>query len=87
MKKRYSEEQILRILSEGNSGKPVAEILREYGVSGPTFYRWKSQYGGLDGSQLKRMKELEVENNRLKRIVADQALDIVMLKDINSKNW
>lgn len=56
-------------------------------MSGPTFYRWKSKYGGLDASQLRRLKELETENSRLKRIVADQALDIVMLKDINSKNW
>jgi len=87
MKKRYNEEQILRILAEAEKGKPVADILREHGVSGPTFYRWKSQYGGLDASQLKRLKELETENSRLKRIVADQALDIVMLKDINSKNW
>lgn len=87
MKKRYSEEQILRILSEANQGKSVAELLREHGVSAPTFYRWKNQYGGLDASQLAKLKQLEAENSRLKRIVADQALDIVMLKDINSKNW
>lgn len=87
MKKRYSEEQILRILAEADKGKPLGDLLREHGVSSPTFYRWKSKYGGLDASQLRRLKELETENSRLKRIVADQALDIVMLKDINSKNW
>lgn len=87
MKKRYTEEQILKILAEADQGRPVADLLREHGVSGPTFYRWKSKYGGLDASQLRRLKELEAENSRLKRIVADQALDIVMLKDINSKNW
>lgn len=87
MKKRYTEEQILKILTEAEQGKPVADLLREHGVSAPTFYRWKSKYGGVDASQLRRLKELEVENARLKRLVADQALDIVMLKDINSKNW
>ena len=87
MKKRYSEEQILRILSEASSGKLIADILREYGIAAPTFYRWRSKYGGLDATELRRVKELEAENARLKRIVADQALDIVMLKDVNSKNW
>lgn len=87
MKKRYSEEQILRILSEASSGKSIADILREYGIAAPTFYRWRNKYGGLDASELRRVKELEAENARLKRIVADQALDIVMLKDVNSKNW
>lgn len=87
MKKRYTEEQIMAVLRQAEQGKPLAELLRENGIAAPTYYRWKSKYGGLELSQLRRLKELETENNRLKRIVADQALDIVMLKDINSKNW
>lgn len=87
MKKRYTEEQILGVLKEAESGKPVAQVLREQGVSAQTYYRWKRKYGGLEPSQLSRLRELERENGQLKRIVADQALDIVMLKDVNSKNW
>jgi putative transposase len=87
MKKRFSEEQILRILREADAGRPVADLLREHSVSGPTYYRWKAKYGGLEASQLHRLKELERENSQLKKIVADQALDIRMLKDVNSKNW
>jgi putative transposase len=87
MKKRYSEEEILRILREGEAGKPVADILRDNGIAAPTYYRWKSKYGGLELSQLSRLKELERENNELKKIVAEQALDIRILKDVNSKNW
>jgi putative transposase len=87
MKKRYSQEEILRILREGEAGKPVADILRDNGIAAPTYYRWKSKYGGLELSQLSRLKELERENNELKKIVAEQALDIRILKDVNSKNW
>jgi putative transposase len=87
MKKRHSEEQILGILREAEQGKPVADVLREHGIAAPTYYRWKSKYSGMEISQLRQLRELERENGQLKRIVADQALDIVMLKDINSKNW
>ena len=87
MKKHHTEEQILRILKEAEQGKPLPEVLRAHGIAAPTYYRWKSKYGGLELNQLRRLKELETENSRLKRLVADQALDIVMLKDINSKNW
>lgn len=87
MKKRHSEEEILRILRESQSGKPLAELLREHGIAAGTYYRWKSKYGGLEPSQLHRLKELERENNELKKIVAEQALDIRILKDVNSKNW
>ena len=87
MKKHHTEEQILRILKEAEQGKPLPELLRADGIAAPTYYRWKSKYGGLELNQLRRLKELEAENSRLKRLVADQALDIVMLKDINSKNW
>ncbi len=87
MKKHHTEEQILGILKEAELGKPLPELLRQHGVSSGTFYRWKSRYGGLEPSQLSRLRQLERENNELKKIVADQALDIRMLKDVNSKNW
>ena len=86
-RKRYSEEQIIGILKEVEGGRPVAQIGREYGIAEQTIYRWKSKYGGVQVSELKRLKHLEDENRRLKKIVADQALDIQMLKDVNSKNW
>lgn len=87
MKRRYTEVQIMAILRQAEQGKPLPDLLRENGVAAPTYYRWESKYGGLELSQLRRLKELEAENNRLKRIVAEQALDMVMLKDLNSKNW
>lgn len=86
-RKRYSEEQIIGILKEAESGLPVDQLIRKHGISGGTFYRWKSKFGGMEVSEAKRMRALEDENRRLKRLVADQALDIQMLKDINSKNW
>jgi putative transposase len=87
MKKHHTEEQILGILKEAETGKPLPDLLRQHGIAAGTYYRWKSKYGGLDPSQLRRLKELERENTQLKQIVADQALDIRMLKDVNSKNW
>jgi putative transposase len=87
MKKHHNEQQILGILREAEQGKPLPDVLRTHGISSGTFYRWKSKYGGLEPSQLHRLKQLERENNELKQIVADQALDIRMLKDVNSKNW
>lgn len=87
MKKRHTEEQIIRILKEAESGIPVADLLREHNISQGTFYRWKSKFGGMDVSEAKRLKALEEENTRLKRLVAEQALDIQILKDVNSKKW
>ncbi len=87
MKKRHTEEQIIRILKEAETGIPVADLLREHNISQGTFYRWKSKFGGMDVSEAKRLKALEEENTRLKRLVADQALDIQILKDVNSKKW
>ena len=87
MKKRHTEEQIIGILNEVQAGMPVADLLRKYNISQGTFYRWKAKFGGMDVSEAKRLKALEVENTRLKRLVADQALDIQILKDVNSKNW
>ena len=84
---RYSEEQIIRILKEVETGTSVAEVCRKYGVSEQTVYRWRSKYGGLDTSELQRLRELEAENARLKKIVAQQVLDIDALKEVVSKKW
>jgi putative transposase len=84
---RYSEEQILRILREVESGTSVAEVCRKYEVSDATLYRWRSKYGGMDMTQLQRLRELEAENARLKKIVAQQLLDNDALKDMLSKKW
>lgn len=85
--KRFSEEQIIKVLKEAEAGVAVAELCRRHGVSEQSFYRWKAKYGGMDISEAKRLRQLEEENSRLKRLVAEQALDIVMLKDLNSKKW
>lgn len=85
--KRYSEEQIIRIMKEVEGGKPVAEVCRSYGVSEQSVYRWRSKYSGMDVAELRRLKELEEENRRLKKLVADQALDIQILKEVNAKKW
>lgn len=86
-RKRYTEEQIIRILREVESGKTVAETCREYNVSESAYYRWRQKYRGMDRSELRRLKELEQENARLKKIVAQQALDIDSLKDVLGKEW
>jgi putative transposase len=85
--KRYSEEQIVRILKEVDGGRSVAEVCREYGVSEQSVYRWRTKYEGMEVSDVRRLKQLEEENARLKKLVADQALDIQLLKEINSKKW
>ena len=79
---RFSEEQIITILKQAEGGLPVAELLRQHGIAEGTFYRWRSKYGGLELSEAKRLKQLEDENRRLKRLVADQALDIQILKEV-----
>ena len=79
---RFSEEQIIAILKQAEGGLPVAELLRQHGIAEGTFYRWRSKYGGLELSEAKRLKQLEDENRRLKRLVADQALDIQILKEV-----
>ncbi len=84
---RYSEEQIIRILKEVENGISVAEVCRKYGVSEQTVYRWRTKYGGLEASELQRLRELEAENARLKKIVAQQALNIDVLKEVVSKKW
>lgn len=85
--KRYSKEQIVRILQEVDGGKSVAGVCREYGVSEQSVYRWRTKYGGMEVSDVRRLRQLEEENRRLKKLAADQALDIQLLKEINSKKW
>jgi putative transposase len=84
---RYSEAQVFRILQEVDAGGAVVDVARRHGVSPATIHRWKSRYGGMSLSELKRLKVLEEENSRLKRIVAQQALDNELLREINSKKW
>jgi putative transposase len=84
-KTKFSESQILGILKEQELGKKVNDICREYGISQPTFYSWKSKYSGMELHQLKRVKELEAELAQYKKIVAEQTLDIVILKDVIAK--
>jgi putative transposase len=86
-RKHHSEEAIIRILKEAEDGMTVADLLRKYNRSQGTYYRWKSAYRGIQINELKRLKELDKENGQLKKLVAEQALDIDILKDVNSKNW
>jgi putative transposase len=83
---RFSEEQIIAILKEAQGGAKVTELCRRQGISDATFYTWRSKYGGLEISEMRRLRQLEEENRRLKAIVADQALDIRALKDVLTKN-
>jgi putative transposase len=84
---RFTEEQIIKVLDDGKTGISVEELCRKYGVSKPTYYSWKTKFGGMVVSEVQRLRALEAENSRLKRIVADQALDLVALKDVLSKKW
>ena len=89
--KRYTAEQIIGHLRQAeiriSEGKTVAEVVRELGVSEQTYYRWRKEYGGMEVEQLRRLKELEQENTRLKRLVADQALDNAILKEVARGNF
>lgn len=87
MKKRFSEEQIIGILKQQESGVKTADVCREHNISQNTFYTWKSKFGGMSVSEAQRLKALEAENAKFKRIVADLTLDNVALKDVLSKNW
>lgn len=86
-KTRFTETQIIGILKEQDRGIKIADICRKHGISDATFHNWKKRYGGLSVEELKRMKELEHENSRLKRLVADLSLDNQILKEINGKKW
>ena len=84
---KYSDAQILSILKQAEGGVPVSEVCREHGMSNASFYKWRSKYGGMDVSNMKRLKELEQENARLKKLVADMALDNDILKEAASGNF
>ena len=86
-KTRFTEQQILRILGEYEKGQKAADICRQHGISEATFYNWKKKYSGMDASQLKKLKELEDENRRLKRMYANLSLDHELLKEVLSKNF
>lgn len=87
MKKRFTEEQIIGILKENEAGVKLVELVRRYGVCEQTIYRWKNKYGGMNVSEAKRLKALEVENSQLKRLVAEKELDILGLKAALSKKY
>ena len=84
---RFTEEQIIGILREQEAGMATAEVCRKHGISGATFYKWKSEYGGLDVSDARRLKALEDENVKLKKLLAEAILDNAILKDVAAKKW
>ena len=84
---RFTEEQIIGILREQEAGLKTADVCRKHGVSGATFYKWKAKFGGLEVSEARRLKTLEAENAKLKKLLAEAMLDNAMLKDIASKKW
>jgi putative transposase len=86
-KSQFSEEQIIGILRLAEAGQMVAQVCRQHGISAGTYDRWKAQYGGLEVSQLRRLRQLEEENRRLKQIVADLTPDNTALKELATKNW
>jgi putative transposase len=87
VRKRYTEEQIIQILREGEAGANVTDLCRRYGISAGSYYNWKNKYAGMTVSDLRRLKSLEAENRRLKQIVGEQALDIKALRELLSKNF
>ncbi|KRP31996.1 MAG: transposase [OM182 bacterium BACL3 MAG-121001-bin29] len=87
MKKRYSEEQIITAIKEHEAGAKVDDICRRLGISSGTFYNWRSKYAGLEVNEAKRLRELEQENNKLKRLLAEKLLEVDAMKDVLSKKW
>ena len=86
-KSKFSESQIVAILKEADSGIPVAEVLRNHGISAATFYKWRAKYGGMDVSMIARLKELEAENARLKKMYAEERLKAEILQESITKKW
>ena len=86
MKKRFTEEQIIQILKEQEAGERTADVCRRHGVSQPTFYKWKAKFGGMEVSDARKLKSLEAENTRLKKLLAEQMLDLAAMKELVSKN-
>jgi putative transposase len=87
MKRRFSEEQIIGFLKEAEAGMPVVELCRKHGFSDASYYKWKTKFGGMEVSDAKRLRVLEEENNKLKRLLADALLDNAALKDVVSRKW
>ena len=86
-KKRFSEEQIIAVLKEAEAGAKVADLCRKHGISDATFYNWKAKYAGMTVAELRRLRELEAENAKLKRILGERDLEIDTLKEINRRKW
>lgn len=86
-RKRFSVEQIVAVLKQAELGMPVADLIRQVGISEQTFYRWKKQYAGMQSDQVRELKQLQEENTRLKKLVAELSLDKAILQDVASKNW
>ena len=84
---RFSEEQIIGLLKEQEAGAQTSDVCRKHGISSATFYKWKAKYGGMEVSEAKRLKALEDENARLKKLLAEAMLDNAILKDVASKKW
>lgn len=87
MKKRYTEEQIIKAIKQHEAGAKVDDICREMGICTGTFYNWRSKYAGLEVNEAKRLRELEAENNKLKKMLADKMLEVEAMKDVLSKKW
>ena len=86
-KKRFTEEQIIAVLKEHEAGTKTGDLARKHGISEATIYNWKAKFGGMDVSDAKRLRALEEENGKLKRLLAEAMLDITALKDLNAKKW
>jgi len=86
-KSRFTDSQIIAILKQAEAGTPVPELCREHGISSATFYKWRSKYGGMDASMMSRMKELEEENRRLKKMYAESQMSADILKEALAKKW
>ena len=86
-KKRFTEEQIIKVLKESEAGAKTGELCRKHGISEPTFYNWKAKYGGMTVSDARRLKDVESENARLKKLLAESELDKAALKDLLSRKW
>lgn len=86
-KSRFNDNQILKILKQGESGTPVSELCREHGMSSATFYKWRAKYGGMDASLMQRLKELESENRQLKKMYAEERLKAEIIQEAMKKKW
>ena len=86
-RRRFSEEQVIGVLKENEAGAKVDDVCRRHGISPATFYLWRKKFGGMEASDAKRLRELEAENAKLKKIVADQVLDMTAMKELLAKNW